>query len=332
MLKMLKSVVPVSGQIPLLTHVKVKDGRVFATNMEYWAEAPWPLAEGFDPCCIPFKELSAFLGLLDADAPTKTKQKDGAAVVSSGRRRVTMPTLDVGDFPDLAHVGEDGESVSFDAADLKLVLHAAALKEKVFPQLAGVSMRGDQLAATDRARVVRRAAKTGDADIILPGEFCRVLLGAIPEGPVKLRVTENLATWRGPDDVVLTSKLIGGKFPDVDRVWPDPDTASWVLWDAEEFDAALGTVELSTGSDGVTLNIKDGKTRWTSRDNLGKEFVYEGTCDDSDLKAPVDIRFRRKLLREALAARDEDVVRLGITGTDSAALYGDDEVIMPWRV
>lgn len=324
MLKDLRAIVPASQANPILNHVKIEGGKVFAANQSHWAELPWDIVSGLPPCCIPYKELAAFFAMVDQNDVVFEMKDDAFVVVKAGRRRATLPVLPVDRFPALTHVST-GRKVSVDADRLALVLHSVSENERVLPQLGGACFRGDTVVATDRQRIVKQEASTGEADVVIPADFCKLLLNRT-ELPIELTVTDHAATWHGPGGAVITTMLLDGKFPEVDRLWPE-DTG-WRVWDREEFMAALDTTDLASGSDAVRVEIKDGESRWVSHDNAGKEFVYEGPCEGDD----VAFTIARRYLRDACVARPDDKeVRLGINAPTDPVMFGADEIIMPMR-
>ena len=162
--------------------------------------------------------------------------------IRAGRSRFTLQTLPESDFPDLA-AGEMTHRFSLAAADLKrlidktqfaisteetryylngIYLHAAGTGKA--PTLRAVATDGHRLAQDELALP---AGADGMPGVIVPrktvGEVQRLIEDAEAEVAIELSQGKIRFTL---GDVVLTSKLIDGTFPDYARVIPPATTRS----------------------------------------------------------------------------------------------------------
>ena len=160
--------------------------------------------------------------------------------IKAGRSRFTLQTLPESDFPDLA-AGEMTHRFTLAAADLKRLIDKtqfAISTEETRYYLNGIYLHA---AGTDKAQTLRAVATDGHrlAQVELPlpkgaagmpgiivprktvGEVQRLIEDNEAEVTIELSQGKIRFTI---GDVVLTSKLIDGTFPDYARVIPSATT------------------------------------------------------------------------------------------------------------
>src|ERR1700710_2374638 len=196
--------------------------------------------------------------------------------IRAGRSRFTLQTLPESDFPDLA-AGEMTHNFKLAAADLKRLIDKtqfAISTEETRYYLNGIYLH---TAGTGKAAMLRAVATDGHrlAQVELPlpdgaagmpgiivprktvGEVQRLIEDASAEvtvelSPGKIRFTIG--------NVVLTSKLIDGTFPDYGRVIPLGNDKELKV-DKKEFEAAVDRVSTVSSERGraVKLAITGGR-------------------------------------------------------------------------
>jgi DNA polymerase-3 subunit beta len=264
---------------------------------------------------------------------------DRAALsIRAGRSRFTLQALPESDFPDLAP-GEMTHKFALKAADLKrlidktqfaisteetryylngIYLHAAGTAQA--PTLRAVATDGHRLAQMELDLPKGAAGMPG---IIVPREL------AVELSPGKIRFTVG--------EVILTSKLIDGTFPDYGRVIPLANDKELVV-DKKEFEAAVDRVSTVSSERGraVKLSLSGGKLLLsvTNPDSgsATEELEVEYEAD------PIDIGFNSRYLLDIAAQIESEAAVLKLADPGSPTLIQDKDsrgalyVLMPMRV
>jgi DNA polymerase-3 subunit beta len=280
---------------------------------------------------------------------------DDRAVLSlrAGRSRFTLQTLPESDFPDLA-AGEMTHSFKLAAADLKRLIDktqfAISTEETryylngIYLHTAGTAKAGTLRAvATDGHRLAQvelplPEGAAGMPGIIVPrktvGEVQRLI--ETGEGEVAIELSAGKIRF-SIGDVVLTSKLIDGTFPDYARVIPANNDKSLTV-DKKDFEAAVdrGSPGSSERGRAVKLSITGGRLvlSVTNPDSgsATEELEVEYESD------PLDIGFNSRYLLDIAAQIEGEVAVLKLADPGSPTLIQDKDakgalyVLMPMRV
>src|SRR6187401_194965 len=270
--------------------------------------------------------------------------------IRAGRSRFTLQTLPESDFPDLA-AGEMTHTFKLAAADLKrlidktqfaisteetryylngIYLHTAGTNKA--PTLRAVATDGHRLAQFELALPEGASGMPG---IIVPrktvGEVQRLIEDNEAEITVKLSQGKIRFTI---GDVVLTSKLIDGTFPDYARVIPLGNEKELVV-DKKEFEQAVDRVSTVSSERGraVKLSLSSGKLilSVTNPDSgsATEEIEVEYAAD------PLDIGFNSRYLLDIAAQIEGEVAVLKLADPGSPTLIQDQNakgalyVLMP---
>jgi DNA polymerase-3 subunit beta len=273
--------------------------------------------------------------------------------IRAGRSRFTLQTLPESDFPDLA-AGEMTHSFKLPAADLKrlidktqfaisteetryylngIYLHAAGTAQA--PTLRAVATDGHRLAQME---LDLPGGAKGMAGIIVPrktvGEVQRLIEDNEAEVTIELSQGKIRFTF---GDVVLTSKLIDGTFPDYSRVIPAGNDKELVV-DKKEFEQAVDRVSTVSSERGraVKLSLSNGRLMLsvTNPDSgsATEEVEVEYTSD------PLDIGFNSRYLLDIAAQIEGEAAVLKLADPGSPTLIQDKDskgalyVLMPMRV
>jgi DNA polymerase III subunit beta len=288
-----------------------------------------------------------------AQVVIETSGDRAALAIRAGRSRFTLQTLPESDFPDLAP-GEMTHKFTLKAADLKRLIDKtqfAISTEETRYYLNGIYLHAAGAAKAQTLRAVatdgHRLAQMeldlpkgaeGMPGIIVPrktvSEVQRLLDDTDTEvlvelSPGKIRFTVG--------DVVLTSKLIDGTFPDYARVIPTNNDKELVV-DKKEFEAAVDRVSTVSSERGraVKLSITGGKLQLsvTNPDSgsANEELEVEYEAD------PIDIGFNSRYLLDIAAQIESEAAVLKLADPGSPTLIADKEskgalyVLMPMRV
>jgi DNA polymerase-3 subunit beta len=267
--------------------------------------------------------------------------------IRAGRSRFTLQTLPENDFPDLA-AGDMTHSFTLAASDMKRLIDRtqfAISTEETRYYLNGIYLHtaGSAKAATLRA-VATDGHRLAQIDLPLPkgasgmpgvivprktvGEVQRLIEDNEAEVAIELSQGKIRFTI---GNVVLTSKLIDGTFPDYGRVIP-------LIVDKKDFEAAVDRVSTISSERGraVKLALSAGKLvlSVTNPDSgsATEELEVEYASD------PLDIGFNSRYLLDIAAQIEGEVAVLKLADPGSPTLVQDKDskgalyVLMPMRV
>ena len=273
--------------------------------------------------------------------------------IRAGRSRFTLQTLPESDFPDLA-AGEMTHSFTLTAADVKRLINRtqfAISTEETRYYLTGIYLHsaGSAKAASLRA-VATDGHRLAQVDLALPkgavgmpgvivprktvGEVQRLIEDNEAEVAVELSAGKIRFTI---GNVVLTSKLIDGTFPDYGRVIPQNNDKELVV-DKNDFAAAVDRVSTISSERGraVKLALTAGKLvlSVTNPDSgsATEEIEAEYAAD------PLDIGFNSRYLLDIAAQIEGEAAVLKLADPGSPTLIQDRDnktalyVLMPMRV
>jgi DNA polymerase-3 subunit beta len=273
--------------------------------------------------------------------------------IRAGRSRFTLQTLPDSDFPDLA-AGDMTHSFTLSAADFKRLIDKtqfAISTEETRYYLNGIYLHtaGTGKAATLRAVATdgHRLAQcelplpggaTGMPGVIVPrktvGEVQRLIETGEGDVAIELSAGKILFTI---GQVVLTSKLIDGTFPDYARVIP-VNNDKLLTVDKKDFEAAVDRVSTVSSERGraVKLSISGGRLLLSVTNPDSGSATEEIEVDyDAD---PLQLGFNSLDLHAIAAQIEGEVAQLKLADPGSPTLIQDKDakgalyVLMPMRV
>jgi DNA polymerase-3 subunit beta len=273
--------------------------------------------------------------------------------IRAGRSRFTLQTLPESDFPDLA-AGDMTHKFALPAKDLKrlidktqfaisteetryylngIYLHVAGAAKS--QTLRAVATDGHRLAQTDLAVPAGAAGMPG---VIVPRKTVTEVQRLIEDSEAEVAIELSSAKIRfSIGNVVLTSKLIDGTFPDYQRVIPAGNDKELVV-DKKDFEAAVDRVSTVSSERGraVKLSLSSGKLilSVTNPDSgsATEEIEVEYDAD------PIDIGFNSRYLLDIASQLDGEIAVLRLADPGSPTLIEDKDakgslyVLMPMRV
>ena len=273
--------------------------------------------------------------------------------IRAGRSRFTLQTLPESDFPDLA-AGDMTHKFTLAASDLKrlidktqfaisteetryylngIYLHTAGSGKSTM--LRAVATDGHRLAQVELALPAGAAGMPG---IIVPrktvGEVQRLIEDAGSEVAIELSAGKIRFSI---GDVVLTSKLIDGTFPDYARVIPLGNDKELIV-DKKDFEASVDRVSTVSSERGraVKLSISSGKLMLSATNPDSGSATEELEIDYGS--EALDIGFNSRYLLDIAAQIEGEVAVLRLADAGSPTLIQDKDaggalyVLMPMRV
>ncbi len=288
-----------------------------------------------------------------AQVSLETTGENGQLLLRSGRSRFNLQTLPESDFPDLA-AGEFSHDFTLAPADLKRLIDKtqfAISNEETRYYLNGIFLHSIEsegatvlrAVATDGHRLARveipcPKGAAGMPGVIVPrkavAEAQKLVEDLSADVRVELSTTKVRFTF---GDVVLTSKLIDGTFPDYVRVIPTGNDKRLTV-DRAPFAAAVDRVSTISSERGraVKLAMADGKLT-LSVTNPDSGSAQEELDVDYD-SAPLDIGFNARYLLDITEQLDSDTALFKLADPGSPTLVQDRDgasalyVLMPMRV
>lgn len=271
------------------------------------------------------------------------------ALIRSGKSRFTLSTLPATDFPSTDAVSGAYE---FDIAqkDLKSLIDRTQFcmaNQDVRYYLNGLLLEIDgtilRTVATDGHRLAisevnQELPATDKLQVIIPrkgvGEISRMLSDI--DDPCKIQINTNHIRIVLPD-ILFTSKLIDGRFPDYERVIPQASD--------KEFIAQKDVIRQALVRTSILSNEKYRGIRLQLENNLLKAMVNNPELEEAEEEIdvnysgdPLEIGFNVSYLVDALSAVLQNEVRVELSDSNSSCLIsgtGDDStryVVMPMRL
>ncbi|HEY8031082.1 MAG TPA: DNA polymerase III subunit beta [Methylocella sp.] len=294
-----------------------------------------------------------------AQVSLESHGESGQLQLRSGRSRFNLQSLPDSDFPDLA-TGEFTHSFTLAAGNLKRLIDKtqfAISNEETRYYLNGIFLHTPDVeghmmlraVATDGHRLARidipaPNGAIGMPGVIVPRKAVLEVQKLIEDASMDVRVEISAAKARftfgpsaGAGQVVLTTKLIDGTFPDYMRVIPSGNDKRLIV-ERAPFAAAVDRVSTISSERGraVKLAVADAKLT-LSVTNPDSGSAIEELDVDYD-SAPIDIGFNARYLLDITEQLDSDTVLFKLADPGSPTLVQDRDgaaalyVLMPMRV
>jgi DNA polymerase-3 subunit beta len=357
LLKPLQQVVGVVERrqtLPVLANLLVKAGKgtvsLTGTDLEVEMIATTEAdTSGEGEITIPARKLFDIVRALPDGAKIDVKLNGDRIALNAGRSRFTLTTLPASEFPTVDEI-ELVEKVSLPEEVLRDLMERTAFamaNQDVRYYLNGMLLDLQEhtlrCVATDGHRLamkqtVLESSVTSRRQIIIPRKGINELIGLLEsgDGRVELEFGRNhLRVKRG--DVVFTSKLIDGRFPDYEAVIPLGADKTATL-DREILRGALQRAAILSNEKyrGVRLELSPGKLRIVAHNPEQEEAVEEVEADThvSDLAVGFNVGY----LLDALAALRGEKAKLSLRDAQSSCLVQESDsedarhVIMPLRL
>jgi DNA polymerase-3 subunit beta len=297
---------------------------------------------------ISARKMQDILRVLPDDSKISLDIQDGRLQIKANKSRFNLQTLPAQDFPKVAEQLEQAEKVEVEQRLLKklfgMVQYAMAQQDiryylnGVLLVIEGTSLR---LVATDGHRLAFTSATLNESyakrEVILPRKTISELVKLLTdtEDRIVLDLAEN-QTRIAFADVVLTSKVIDGKFPDYERVIPKYE--NHLTLDKQAISQALQRAAILSNEKfrGVRFVLTEKNLRIISS-NSEQEEAQEDM--EVDYHGPaLDIGFNVNYLLDGLNSVSDTMVTFSFGDPNSSILItvpGNDSfkyVVMPMRI
>lgn len=357
LLKPLQQVVGVVERrqtLPVLANllVRVSAGRLSltGTDLEVEMQAASDAENTTDgEITIPARKWFDIVRALPDGVRVALKLNGDRIAIAAGRSRFTLTTLPASEFPAIDEI-EVVEKITLPEQALRdLMEHTAFamanqdVRYYLNGMLLDVQEHALRCVATDGHRLAMKetalpSSVSARRQVIIPRKGVNELIGLLEtgDGEVELEFGRNhLRVRRG--DVVFTSKLIDGKFPDYEAVIPlGADKQAVVERDLVRGALQRASILSNEKYRGVRLELSPGKLRLIAHNPEQEEAVEEVEAETfvDDLAVGFNVGY----LLDALAALNGDKVRINLRDAQSSCLVreieGDEaqHVIMPLRL
>jgi DNA polymerase-3 subunit beta len=346
--------------IPILANVLIEaaDGRIAfkSTDLDLEAteSAPADVAQG-GATTVPAHVIFEIVRKLPEGAQVALEMSGdtGQLLVRSGRSRFFLQALPASDFPDLTS-GEFSHRFTLPAAELKRLIdntQFAISTEETRYYLNGIFLHTVDVGgaailravATDGHRLARVETPAPPGAVGMPGVIApRKAVGEVLKliedmtQEIAIEISTAKARFRF-GDVVLTTKLIDGTFPDYQRVIPTQNDKRLVV-DKEPFEKAVDRVSTLSSERGRAIKLAVNGSKMTlSVNNPDSGSASEEIEVDYDAP-PIEIGFNARYLLDILQQLSSDTALIRLADAGSPTILQDRDgasalyVLMPLRV
>ncbi len=340
--------------LPILANVLVEKTadqlRMTATDLEVELQAEAALEGGTaGKVTVPARKLMDIVRNLPDDAVVQLAQDQERVVVKAGRSRFTLASLPGDDFPTVDEV-EASHRVSLPQSQLRSLINhthfAMALQDvryylngllfELEPQhLRTVATDGHRLALAELSPDLKLEEPT---QVIVPRKGIQEMLRLLEDSDESVEVVLGAGHIQvSLPHLRFTSKLIDGRFPDYQRVIPEED-GPYAQVDRETLRKALVRASILSNEKyrGVRFGFEKDQLKIQSNNPEQEEAQEEIPATFTG--EPMEIGFNASYMLDALAAIDEQTVRLYVRDANSSALVLGEEgrdmryVVMPMRL
>ena len=340
--------------IPILANLRLRttDGRleVTATDLEIQIKSYSDLVEVQEEgeTTVSARKMSELCRSLPEGENVIFSLSNGKLTVSSSNFHADFATISSDDFPEI-EINEELSPLVVKSALLKRILSKTSFSmasQDVRYYLNGMllEIQGDKLngVATDGHRLAFSSAKSGNSELdvrnILPRKAVLELAKLLSPGEneVNLLIGPSYVEVK-TDTLSFSSKLIDGKYPDYDKVFPTGNPLPLEI-DKETLQAALSRASVLSNEKyrGVRFQLSANKLKLTANNPEQESAEEELNVDYSG--TDLEVGFNIGYLLDVLNSIEGNSVNFEFYGEDSSCIIkekgseDDVYVIMPMRL
>lgn len=340
--------------IPILANLRLRtiEGRleVTATDLEIQIKSYSDLVEVQEEgeTTVSARKMSELCRSLPEGESVIFSLSNGKLTVSSSNFHADFATISSDDFPEI-EINEELSPLVVKSALLKRILSKTSFSmasQDVRYYLNGMllEIQGDKLngVATDGHRLAFSSAKSGNSELdvrnILPRKAVLELAKLLSPGEneVNLLIGPSYVEVK-TDNLSFSSKLIDGKYPDYDKVFPTGNPLPLEI-DKETLQAALSRASVLSNEKyrGVRFQLSANKLKLTANNPEQESAEEELNVDYSG--TDLEVGFNIGYLLDVLNSIEGNSVNFEFYGEDSSCIIkekgseDDVYVIMPMRL
>ena len=298
---------------------------------------------------LPARKLLDICKALPDGSDIEFEIEEKKVTLTSGRSRFSLASLPAKDFPGLDNIVEQ-HSFSIKQADFKDLLEKtsfAMAQQDVRYYLNGILMEISEgmlkMVATDGHRLALSELKTDISindgkQIIIPRKAVLELTRLLEPGDSLAKITLSQNHIRvEAGELVFTSKLIDGKFPDYNRVIPI-DGNKTLKVNRELLKRSMNRISILSNEKyrGIRLTLAPGNLM-IQANNPDQEEAEEELSVNYD-ETEIEIGFNVTYLIDVLNVLDSEDVDIKLKDANSSCIISDSEdssslyVVMPMRL
>ena len=340
--------------LPVLSYVllQLKDGAMSltGTDLEIEVVAKVNNASGGNvEMTLPARKLFDICRALPNDSEITIKKEGEKSIVKSGRSRFALATVPVADFPSVQALQWE-QALTLKQSQLRKLLEEThfcmaqqdvryylngLLLEVSGKKIRGVATDGHRMAVSELG--LEKTVAT-EKQVIVPRKGVQEMLRLLNDNDdtVELEFGANHIRAR-TGDLIFTSKLIDGRYPDYNKVIPTKQTKKLNL-NRTFFRETLGRVAILSSEKyrGVRLSLSNKALRFTAHNPEQEEAQEEISTDYSG--EGMEIGFNVNYMIEAISALHSETIEFGLNDPNSSCTLASPDatypqyVIMPMRL
>jgi len=297
---------------------------------------------------LPARKFVEICRALPEGTDLSLKVENNRVSLVAERSRFTLSTLPANDFPTMDG-NEEMRTLRIDQKTLRRLFEKTAFamaNQDVRYYLNGLllELKPDSLVAvaTDGHRLAKMEEKLSlnideTAQVILPRktvlEMIR-LLGNDEGKEVQLDISEKTFRAAIGDDVLVTSKLVDGRYPNYDQVIPPaPEYIAYLDRDSLKQALFRASILLNEKYRGVRFDLDQGRLKLQAQNPEQEE--AEEDLEVTYFQEPMVIGLNVSYLVDVLSVLEEDTVEIGFKDSDSSVILRNKDkemeifVVMP---
>ena len=360
-LRMLAGVVERRQTLPVLSNllIEVSDSGVMLRGTDLQLEVVVRASEGIEvaqggAATVPAHKMAEIWQSLPEGAQVQIALESERVVIRSGRSRFALATIPVADFPSSQGDGQDEEGpsqkVALQQADMRRLIErtkcAMAIQDVryflngMLFELDGNALRA---AASDGHRMAL-CTVDGGADVadrlrlIVPRKSVLEMERLIAESDEQVQLVLGRNYIRlTQGGYTLTSKLIDGQFPEVDRIIPK-DANKTILGDRETLRSALHRAAILSSEKSSEVRFHISADQLMLRASNPAEDEAEEAVAIEYAGEAIEVGFNVRYIQDVLNALDTESVKFSLPENNGIAVIegpGAEEalyLVMPLRM
>lgn len=352
-LSVVAGVVEKRQTLPILSNILLrhngKQMTLVGTDLEVEVSANVDCTGDSGETTLPARKLYDICRALPADAKIDLSLEKEKVLIKSGKSRFRLLTMPAAEFPSIETTDWD-TSVKLDQKNLRWLLEKTMfcmaqqdvryylnglLLEFKPSQIRGVATDGHRLSL---AEIATAQADTKEKQVILPRKGVQEMTRFLEDSdePVELLLGTNHLRAK-LKNIVFTSKLIDGRFPDYNKVIP-ANQSKKIIVDRNAFRETLNRTAILSNEKyrGVRFGLAK-ETMTITAHNPEQEEAQEELSVRYDGE-DIDIGFNVNYISDAAAALDSEEIEFGLSDPNSSCLLrapGNEKhlyVVMPMRL